>query len=46
MHGLELSLEVSEDLHGITHLFVHHKLVRHLEGHEEAGGVGLSLQIG
>ena len=45
MHSLEFSLQVLVDLKGVPHIVLVHELVGDLQGHQELGGVGLSLQI-
>ena len=45
MHSLEFSLQVLVDLKGVPHVVLVHELVGDLQGHQELGGVGLSLQI-
>ena len=45
MHSLEFSLQVLVDLKGVSHVVLVHELVWDLQGHQELGSVGLSLQI-
>ena len=45
MHGLELSLQILIGLQSVSHVFVVHKLVGNLEGHQELSSVCLSLEI-
>ena len=46
VNGLEFSLQVFEDLHGVAHFLVNHELVRHLKRNQETGCVRFSLQVG